>query len=255
VLTQTFYGDAGGDMSDFAKGGNDTFTNEGGSQVSFYGDSGAGLSGHARGGDDVAVLQGTNNFAVGDAAAMLGFAIGGNDSLAAGNKNSLPDVVSHLYGDAQAISGSAQGGNDLLVGGDNSDSGRVDNFLWGDAMLMSDRAKGGNDILCAGTAAPDCTVSNEMWGDGQLSGNAHGGEDTFVFKDDGLMTIGTNNVIHDFSQCQDDKIAFIDVAGVKSFDDLVITQSGSSTSITAGTDQVTLANFTGFLTANDFLFV
>jgi hypothetical protein len=165
------------------------------------------------------------------------------------------DVVNHLYGDAPAMSGSAQGGNDLLVGGHNSDSGRLDNFLWGDAMLMAGRAKGGNDILCAGTAAPDCTVSNEMWGDGQLSGNAHGGNDTFVFKDDGLMTVGTNNVIHDFCQCQNDKIAFIDVADVQSFDDLVITQNGTSTVITAGADQVTLENFTDSMTANDFLFV
>ena len=48
------------------------------------------------------------------------------------------------------------------------------------------------------------------------------------------MTVGTQNLIRDFSQCQDDKIAFIDVAGVQSFDDLVITQSGTSTIIIAG---------------------
>jgi len=42
---------------------------------------------------------------------------------------------------------------------------------------------------------------------------------------------------------------------VHSFGDLVITQSRTSTIIMAGADQVTLANFTDLMTANDFLFV
>ena len=254
VTSKTFYGDAGGDISGFAKGGNDTFVNEGGSTVSFYGDAGATMSGHAQGGDDVATLQGSKNFAVGDAVTMLDAASGGNDSLSGGDR-SLTDVVNELYGDAQAMGGATQGGDDLIVGGEAVGSGRVDNFLWGDAEQLSGRAKGGSDVLYAGTAAPGCTVSNEMWGDGQLRGNALGGSDTFVFKDDGATTVGTQNVIGDFSQCQDDKVAFIDVAGVQSFDDLVITQNGTSTIIIAGVDQVTLANFTNLMTANDFLFV
>jgi hypothetical protein len=56
------------------------------------------------------------------------------------------------------------------------------------------------------------------------------------------------------SQSQHDKIEFADVAGVHSFNDLVIAQSGTGTVITAGADQVTLHNFTGTLTAHDFLF-
>ena len=69
------------------------------------------------------------------------------------------------------------------------------------------------------------------------------------------MTVGTHNTIEDFSQSQQDKIEFSGVAGVQSFADLIITQIGTSTIITAGADQVTLHNFTNALTANDFLFV
>jgi hypothetical protein len=36
--------------------------------------------------------------------------------------------------------------------------------------------------------------------------------------------------------------------------DLIMTQSGADTVITAGADQITLHNFTNPLTANDFLF-
>jgi hypothetical protein len=62
------------------------------------------------------------------------------------------------------------------------------------------------------------------------------------------------NVIEDFSQSQHDKIAFIGVAGVNSFADLSLLVQAGATLITAGADQVTLNNFTGTLTANDFLF-
>ena len=153
------------------------------------------------------------------------------------------------------MAASATGGDDILTGGSNGEGGQVNNFLCGDAFLMSGSAKGGNDILYAGSAAPGCSVKNDMWGDGQLSDFAQGGADLFVFKDDGPMTVGTDNFIEDFSQSQDDKIVFSGVVGVQSFDDLIITRSGTSTIIAAGADQVTLENFTNALTANDFLFV
>ncbi|MER9682236.1 hypothetical protein NKJ23_23440 [Mesorhizobium sp. M0184] len=69
------------------------------------------------------------------------------------------------------------------------------------------------------------------------------------------MTVGTQNTIYDFSQTQGDTIVFSGVEGVQSFDDLTIAQSGTDTIITAGVDQVTLANFTSPLTTSDFLFV
>jgi hypothetical protein len=75
-----------------------------------------------------------------------------------------------------------------------------------------------------------------------------------VFKDNGLMTVGTQNTLEDFSQGQHDQIVFSNVAGVHSFNDLVITQTGTDTVITAGADQVSLHNFSGSLTAHDILF-
>jgi hypothetical protein len=253
VRDNIFYGDAGGDIAGFAKGGDDTFTTEGGHQVSFYGDAGAVLAGHAQGGDDTALLLGSENFAVGDALIMLANAQGGDDSLTGGT-TALTDGVSRLYGDAQVMAGAAQGGDDILLGGHAGQFGRIDNFLWGDAELMSDRAMGGNDVLWAGTASPGFGVRNDMWGDGELRGHAQGGADTFVFRDDGQSTVGTYNVVHDFSQDQSDIISFINVSGVQSFDDLVITRYDTTTVVAAGGDEVSLLNFTGALTAGDFLF-
>jgi len=200
----------------------------------------------------VAVLPGSagpfavTNRAVGDAPTMSGKAVGGNDTLTGGG---------NIYGDAGSMSESAKGGNDTLTGGTNTGTGTVSNILFGDARVMSGSAQGGDDTLQAGTAVAGGTVSNEMWGDGQLSDSAQGGTDLFVFKDDGSMTVGTQNTIEDFSQSQQDQIAFSGVAGVQSFADLIITQSGADTIITAGADQVTLHNFTNSLTTNDFLFV
>ena len=70
----------------------------------------------------------------------------------------------------------------------------------------------------------------------------------------GFSDVGTQNTIEDFSQSQQDKIEFSGGPGVQSFADLIITQLGTDTAITAGADQVTLHNFTSPLTANDFLF-
>src|SRR5262249_47801596 len=105
-----------------------------------------------------------------------------------------------------------------------------------------------NDTLVAGTATTGGAVSNDMTG--------NGGQDTFVFKDTATQTVGTNNTIEDFSQAQHDKIEFDGVADVSSINDLVgkITSDGTNTFIQAGADEVTLANFTGTLTAQDFLF-
>src|SRR5260370_123006 len=141
------------------------------------------------------------------------------------------------------MSGSAHGGNDTLTGGNNtSGGGDVSNVMYGDAGILSDSAKGANDILTAGTASAGGTVHNDMWGDGPLSGSAQGGADQFVFKDNGPMTVGTNNLIEDFSQSQHDTIEFSQVAGVTGFTDLTfdtVTLLGD-TIIHAGTDSVTL---------------
>ena len=123
---------------------------------------------------------------------------------------------------------------------------------------MSDSAKGGNDTLIAGTATIGSTVTNNMWGDAlQIASNAIGGQDTFVFQDNGSSTVGTQNIIADFNQAQSDKIEFTNVAGVASFTDLVINQVDANTVVTAGADQVTLVaydNTVHQLTASDFVF-
>jgi hypothetical protein len=186
---------------------------------------------------------------------MSGKAVGGNDTLSGGDSSGSAGVKYLFYGDAKSMSESAKGGDDTLTGGSNTGTGTVSNTLFGDAESLSDSAKGGDDTLFAGTAAPGCTISNDMWGDGQLSGCARGGTDVFVFKDVGSMTVGTNNTIEDFSQSQQDKIEFSGVAGVQSFADLIITQTGTDTVINAGADQVSLHNLANLLTANDFLFV
>ena len=137
----------------------------------------------------------------------------------------------------QDLCGSAHGGNNTPTGGING-------------------ADGGNETLVA------CAVSmgriNYMWDDaGSLSGLAVGGQDTFAFKDTHNGTVGASNFVQDFSQAQNDKIEFTNVAGVTSFADLVITQSGTDALVTAGADQVTLVNDDNtahHLTASDFLF-
>lgn len=270
-LINTFYGDAGGNMSGHVHGGDDSFIASGtnGSFPSiFYGDAGGDMSDFAHGGDDVAVLPTVNglpnpppqignqttNEATGDALTMSSHAVGGDDTLTGGNAVGSGELDNILRGDAGAMSGFTHGGNDVLTGGNNTGDGQLNNFLYGDALSLSGSSKGGNDTLYAGTTAPDGTVSNDMWGDGLLLNGARGGRDQFVFKDNGLMTVGTQNTIEDFSQSQHDQIVFSNVAGVHSFNDLVITQTGPDTVITAGADQVTLHNFSGSLTAHDILF-
>jgi hypothetical protein len=184
---------------------------------------------------------------------MFGSAKGGNDSLIGGNNSGSGDVVNNFFGDAAALNGFTTGGNDTLHGGTAAPGGTVSNNMQGDGRI-ADSAKGGNDTLFAGTAAPGGTVINDMWGDGRSSGPVQGGADLFVFEDNGQMTVGTHNTIEDFSQSQHDKIEFSGVASVQSFMDLIITYSGTNAIITAGADQVTLANFTNSLTASDFVF-
>ena len=101
-----------------------------------------------------------------------------------------------------------------------------------------------------------------MYGDAvEMSGLAKGGADTFVFHDfitQGilLMTVGTDNLIFDFNQSQHDKIEFIGVVGVSGFGNLsfdTVTSPGD-TIILGGADAVKLEDFTGTLTAQDFLF-
>jgi hypothetical protein len=116
----TFFGDAGGTMSDAARGGDDTF----------MGGAPAGTPGL--------------NLAYGDALAMSGNAHGGNDTLVGGD-DATPQPAgtfdNTLIGDAQTMSDRACGGNDKLISGTGNDD------MWGDAQVILGMAKGGNDTF------------------------------------------------------------------------------------------------------------
>ena len=134
-----FYGDAGGDMFDFAKGGNDIFRGGDASSNTFFGDAGGTMSGHSYGGDDT----------------LIGGSLASNES---GN------FENRLIGDANAMSGHAQGGNDTLISGNSYGTGQVTNVMVGDALTLSGSAKGGNNTRYAGNAGFGGTVINDMWG-------------------------------------------------------------------------------------------
>jgi hypothetical protein len=81
-----------------------------------------------------------------------------------------------------------------------------------------------------------------------MSGNAQGGNDTFVF-----AGIFDNDTVGDFHQGED-TLEF-HVPCVRSIADLQIAIAGSDTVITAGeAGTVTLVDFTGTLTERDLLF-
>jgi hypothetical protein len=247
VVNQLF-GDARR-MSGSAQGGNDVLTggdNSGSGHVDnfLFGDAGT-MSESAQGGNDE-LTGGDNsgsgevdNFLFGDAVRIS--AQGGNDKLIGGDNSGSGFVANSLVGDAQ---GAAQGGNDELTGGDNSGGGELTNRLVGDAVFLS--GSGGDDRLISGINATD-----QMWGDAQiLSASATGGNDTFVF----AGAFGSDSV-NDFRQGED--TMEFQVAGVAGFGDLIITASGPNTVISttaSATDTVTLVDFSGTLTADDFLF-
>jgi hypothetical protein len=172
----------------------------------------------------------------------------GDDTLIGGSNTGSGHIENSLYADAPEYDSSAQGGDDTLTGGSNSGSGSVTNNLYGDGYLNNSGAQGGNDVLISGVNATDY-----MWGDWRFGGT--GGADTFVFKD----AFGTD-YIYDFDQAENDLMQF-QVAGVASFDDLTIAQSGSNTVVTTSAsteDSVTLVNYDNSahpLTAHDFWFV
>ena len=221
--------------------------------ATLFGDTSGSLSGRQKGKhQDLVGLNNEDSTLVGDAGeSITDSARGGNDTLIGGNNSGSGIVTNLLIGDASVMNGSAQGGNDTLIGGNNSGSGSVSNILIGDADFQLNSAHGGNDRLISGINANDV-----MWGDSIFPASSafppddlNGGHDTFVFGGAfGDDTVG------DFRQGED-KIEF-QVAGLESFDDLAIAFNGSDTviSTTVSNDTVTLAGFSGTLTANDILF-
>lgn len=147
--SNVFYGDAGGNMSDHAQGGNDSFNDSsifnfriGGS--TFYGDAGGDMSDDAHGGNDTFATTGLHNNYVfyGDAGGNMGDqTVGGDDTYIGGNVfHDFRNSMNHAYGDALTMSGNAQGGNDTLIGGNDPTpppGGEYESNLIGDAQTMS----------------------------------------------------------------------------------------------------------------------
>jgi Ca2+-binding RTX toxin-like protein len=182
-------------MSGNVVGGNDTFIAAGNSLNTFYGDAGGNMSGYARGGNDTFVGSQAftiRDLAYGDALTMSGNAMGGDDTLIGGTVTGGTNQDT-LIGDAQSMSDKTQGGNDTLIAGNSlsaSPAWTFNNLLIGDAQTMSGNAHGGNDTLISGTG------NDDMWGDAQfLLRFARGGNDTFVFNFN-----NGHDMIEDFGQ-------------------------------------------------------
>lgn len=104
---------------------------------------------------------------------LEGFAIGGDDTLLAGDY-----AVNFAYGDALRLFGNAQGGNDTVVGGAYSE-----NYLRGEANAMHDSARGGDDLLVGGIHS----IVNNMNGDAiAMYETTEGGDDTLIGGDGSL---------------------------------------------------------------------
>lgn len=199
--------------------------------------------------------------------------VGGNDALFGGHNYAAGSVTNNMSGG---------GGNDVLVGGSNSGAGLVTNSLhdWhgNDTLqgggntgsgLVSNQFSSGT-LQAGGSNIGTGRVSNDFGGDqrgntliagtssalGQVENNMWGGagRDWFVFEDSwwtgGLLTVGTYNTVHDFTQGQD-RIRFSHIAGVSKFSDLQFLPSGNGIQIVAGDVEVHLDNFFGLLTTRD----
>ncbi|MBS7541447.1 calcium-binding protein [Ancylobacter lacus] len=189
TATTTTYGD-GYNLS-WAKGGNDTITGSGASDV-IYGDGGSLASddgSSAFGGDDAIEGGAGNDWLYGDAIRLAnGYgttATGGNDRLYAGTGTDGDT----LYGDGQdfanGTSSTAIGGDDALYGNDG------DNSLYGDGEQFSNgdnsKSTGGNDIVLGGGG------NDLIFGDADYFGEANGttvkGGDDSLAGEDGNDTI------------------------------------------------------------------
>lgn len=279
------YGDVTQDLSDRAKGGDDTLTAGTSSfyHNQLYGDA-YNMYDRAQGGDDTltAAIYNWESFLIGDAVHMYDHAQGGDDTLTSGAFSLLNDlygdsVVMHdhaqggddtltsgvgnfqsfLYGDANSMYDYAKGGDDTLISGADSQY----NYMYGDAFEMAGAARGGDDILISGTGDDD------MWGDAYfMDAGALGGSDTFVFAGG-----NGNDIVYDFEQGKDliDLSAFgatifaaLDSNNNGSLDDGddyvsydgqdTVIDLGAASGGTAGEDTVTVAGVTG-LTDADFL--
>jgi len=229
----------------YGTGGNDIITAEVGNEV-VYGGTGTNLIYGNLGADTL--IAGPNNDTI--------YGAQGNDSIAGGTGNS---ILSGGYGSDTMVSSSGSDtmhggtGNNLLVGGSGNDSmvGSVGN----DTII----AGSGNSILHGGDGNDSLVggIGNDTLDGGRgfdtLTGGS--GQTTFVIEH---LTDVTSNIetITNFNPATNT----IDITGFHStitqFSDLAsdIVQSGNNTIINlSSTQQVVLQNFTGTLTAANFI--
>ncbi|MGY0574598.1 calcium-binding protein [Bradyrhizobium sp. RDM12] len=174
-------------MIDDAKGGNDTIVADAHGTVytivSAFGDAAGDMSGNAQGGNDditgsVAWRGGENQFAGDAGGSMIDTSHGGNDTLDVSVLTA--DGGATVSGDAIAsLRGLAQGGNDnltLTLDGDSAISGGT---LSGDSSTsLMDLTQGGDDVLTAKLDGQGTDAVPQMYGDAPtMVGNSHGGND------------------------------------------------------------------------------
>jgi serralysin len=239
-------GDAGENMTDHARGGNDVLVANGGdvAPLFMFGDAQGEMSDNAIGGNDILTVTGISPLPetlCGDAEVMSGNARGGDDVLQTDG-----DILSGangavLYGDAYSMSGNARGGSDRLIGGI---AGTSDTLI-GDAYEMHGNAKAGNDVLISGGA------NDQMWGDAVvIDSTVTRGDNTFVF-----APMNGHDTINDFHPGNDHIDLTADAAiGIHRFADLNIQTVGADSiiHIDAGND-VTVVGV-NHLNASDFIF-
>jgi Ca2+-binding RTX toxin-like protein len=237
--TISAFGDAAGDMSGNAQGGNDDITGSvawrGGANL-FAGDTGGSMIDTSRGGNDildVSVLTMDGGATVsGDAIGSLrGLAHGGNDNLTITLNGDSAISGGTLFGDsAESLMDFAQGGDDVLTAKLDGQYTNAVSQMYGDASTMVGNSHGGNDILNGGAgrdfiygdariyepATPGSITGgidtlnggagdDRMWGGGNsdfFTFNTGSGNDTIVDFDQGNKAIGSTAVEHDLIDVQ-----------------------------------------------------
>jgi Ca2+-binding RTX toxin-like protein len=187
---------------------------------------------------------------------------GGDDVIEAGDGNDL------AYGDAGDDEIVGEEGNDRLFGGTGDDAiegGEGRDRIHGDGGDDELSGDAGNDRLYGGEGFDELKGGegdDQLWaGDGgaRMSGGADddtlvgevGAEDTFVFD---LIRFGDDR-IRGFENGTD-HFEIATYIGVESFDDITVTQDGSSTALAFAEGTVEIANFDAAqIDASDFFFV
>lgn len=270
-----FYGDSPGKLAGKQVGKNDNLLQTSTQYTTLIGDSNS-MTGASLGGNDSLNFQVANSaplpdpaihfVVIGDAEIMSGHSTGGDDLLAGG-----PHLITSIFGDAFLMKGNSVGGDDRFGAAFMS----VENHMYGDAYFLDNSSVGGNDLFVGGTGATTNYLIGDAWG---ASGNARGGDDKFFSKDstdhmwgdfaliddkastnvtfgqDSFVLYADNghDYIHDFHRGED--IINLIAKGIRSIDDLTMTQSGKDLLVSFDSDNsVTLIGIDA-LDAGDFVF-